>query len=48
MLAKNTTCDNKLGNFRQNLTKFGMWLDIVEVDKSRDFGCYGNHFGGKL
>ena len=48
MLVENTTCDNNVVNFRLNLTKFGMWLDIVDIDKSHDFGCYGNHFGGKL
>ena len=46
MLVESTTGDNNVVNFSPNLTKFGMWLDIAEIDKSHDFGCYGNHFGG--
>ena len=47
MLVENT-CDNNFVNFRVNVNKFGMWVDIVEIDKSHYFGWYGNHFGGEL
>ena len=40
--------DNKVVNINLNVTKFGMLIDTVEMEKSRDFGCYGNHFWGKL
>ena len=45
---ENTTFDNNVVNFRLNVTKFGMLIDIVESDKSRDVGCYGNHLVRKL
>ena len=48
MLVVNTTFDNNFVSFSLNVTKFGIFIDIVEVGKSHDFGCYGNHFGGKL
>ena len=48
MLVENATFYNNVVNFSLNVTKFGMLIDIVEVDKSRDFCCFGNHFGGKL
>ena len=44
---ENTTFDNNFVNFSLNVTKFGMSIDIVETDKARDFGCYGN-FDRKL
>ena len=42
MLVGNTNFYNKFVNFSLNITKFGMLIDIVEIDKSRDFGCYRN------
>ena len=48
MLVENTTFYNTFVNFSLNVTKFGMVIDIVEIDNSLDFCCYGNHFGGKL
>ena len=48
MLVENTTFDNKFVRFSLNVAKFHMLIDIVEIDKSHDFGCYGNHFSGKL
>ena len=44
ILVENTTFDNNVVNFILNVTKFGMLIDIIDVDKSYDFGCYGNHF----
>ena len=44
---KNTTFDNNVVNVSLNVTKFGMLIDNIEIDMSCDFGCYGNHFGGK-
>ena len=44
----NTTFDNNFINVSLNVTKFGMLIDNIEIDMSRDFGCYENHFGGKL
>ena len=48
MLVENKSFDNSCVSFSLNVTKFGMMIDIVDIDKSRDFGCYGNNFGGKL
>ena len=49
ILVKNTTVDNNnFANFSLNVTKFGMLIDNIEIDMSRDFDCYGSHFGGKL
>ena len=48
MLVVNTTFDNTFVNFSLNVTKFGIVIDIVKINKSPDFGCYGNHLGGKL
>ena len=48
MLVENTTFYNNVVNFSLNVTKFGMLIDIVEIDKSRDLSCYGDHFCGKL
>ena len=45
---KNTTFDNHFGNFNLNVTTLGMLMDTIEIDMSHDFGCYGNHLGGKL
>ena len=48
MLVENTTFDNHFVNFSLNVTKFGIVIDIVEIDKSHDFGCNKNHLRGKL
>ena len=40
--------DNNFVNVSLNFTKFGMLIDNIEIDMLDDFGCYGNHFGGKL
>ena len=48
MLVENKTLDNTFVNFSLNVTKCGIVIDIVEIDKSHDFGCYENHFGRKL
>ena len=48
ILLKYTTFDNRFVNFSLNITKFGMLIDNIEIDMSRDLGCYGVHFGGKL
>ena len=45
---ENTTFDNNFVNCGLNVTIFGMWIANTEMDMSYDFGCYGNHFGGKL
>ena len=46
---KNTTFDNTFLNYRPNVTKFGMLIDIVDIHRSHDdFGCYGYNFSGKL
>ena len=42
------TFGNNFVNFILNITKFGMLINIVEIDKSHDIGCYVNHFGRKL
>ena len=47
MLEENTTFDDHVVNVTLNVTKLGMLNDIVVIDKSCDFGCYGNHCGGK-
>ena len=47
MLVTNTTYDNFI-NVSLNVTKFAMLIDNLEIDMSRDFGGYGNDFGGKL
>ena len=47
-LGKNTTFCNNVVNCRLNVTKFGMLIDNIVIHMSHDFGCYGNHFGGKL
>ena len=31
---QNTTFDNSVGNFSPNVTRFGMLIDIVDIDKS--------------
>ena len=38
MLMENTTVDNNFVNCRLNIIKFGMLIDIVEIDKLHDFG----------
>ena len=43
MREENTTFDNNFVNFSLNVTKCGLLIDIVDIDKSHDFGCYGNH-----
>ena len=48
MLVENKTVDNNVVNFSLNVTKFGMLIGIVEINKSHDIDCYGNHFWGKL
>ena len=45
-LVKNTTFVNNFINFSLNVTKFGMLVDIVDMDRSHDFGCYGYNFVG--
>ena len=40
--------DNNVVNCSLNVATFGMLIDIVDIEKSHDFSCYGNHFGGKL
>ena len=45
---KNTTFDKNFDSFSLNVTKFGMLIDNIEIDMMRDFGWYGNDFGGKL
>ena len=47
MLVENKTFDNNVVNFSLNVTKFGMLIDIVDIDKTHYFGSYGNHFSGK-
>ena len=44
----NTTFDNNFVNFSPNVTKFGMLIDIVDIDMSHDFGGYGYNFGRKV
>ena len=39
---KNTTFDYNFVNCNQNVTKFGVLIDNVGVDKSHEFGCNGN------
>ena len=41
---ENTTFDNKFVNFSPKITKFGMLIDIIAIDNSHDFGCYGNNY----
>ena len=48
LLVKNTFFDNNFVNFSPNVTKFAMLIDIVDIDRSRHFGCYEYNFGGKL
>ena len=48
MLVENTIFYNNFVNFSLNVIKFGMLIDIVQIEKSHDFCSYGNHFGGKL
>ena len=48
ILVENTTVDNNFVHFSLNVTKFGMLIDMVEIDKSHDFGCYGHYFGRTL
>ena len=45
---KNTTFDNNFVNFSLNVIKYGVLIDNIKIDMSHDFGCYGNHLGGKL
>ena len=47
-LAKITTFDSNFVNFSLNITKCGVLVDNMDIDTSHDFGCNGNHFGGKL
>ena len=44
MFGENTTVDNNVVNFSLNVTKFGIGIGIVEVDKSYDFGFYGGNY----
>ena len=37
-----------VANVSLNVTKHGMLIANVEINKSHDFGCYGNHFSRKL
>ena len=46
MLVANTTFENTFVDFCLNITTFGVLIDIVGIDKSRDFGCYGHHLAG--
>ena len=48
ILVEKNTFDNNVVSFSLNITKFDMLIDIVAIDKSWDFGCYGNNFGMKL
>ena len=48
MLVEKTTCDNKFVNFLMIVTKFVMCVDIVDIKKSHDFGCYGKYFCVKV
>ena len=45
---ENSTFNNNCVNFSLNVTTFRMLIDIVVIDKARDFGGYGNYFGVKL
>ena len=48
ILVENTTFDNNFVNFSLNVAKFGVLINIYLIDKLRDFGWYGDNFGGIL
>ena len=33
--------------FSLNVTKYGILIDIVDIDRSNDLCCYGYNFGGR-
>ena len=48
MLLNKATCDCSFANSSPIFVIFGIVVNNDIVDRSHDFGCHGNHFGGKI
>ena len=48
VLLNEATYDCSFANLSPIFTIFGIQVSNDIVDRSHDFGCHGNHFGGRI